>query len=377
LVDVVAKFLGKRSPGDISSLNDRDRLKLEKFIKNLQTTVTFRSSGKTRYKILGLLKTSPGKTFFQDNEGKEKSVEELFQETYKLRLNYPQLPCVQVGKDRPIYIPMEGLAIVKGQRYMRKLNDRQTADMIKITCQKPHDRAGRITAAMNDLERDGSAVHAKYNIAVGTSMVKVDARVLPAPTVIYNDKWPQATITPEGGAWNLRDKGVFRGAKLEQWSVAVFGTPREFQQRTVENFVTELGSTCKATGLDVVERYPKIAFFQPDAAGVQTALATAAANAVKGPGGRPQIILCLLPDMGNKPLYEEIKRVCDTIMGVPSQCVLQKHVIKANKQYCANVCLKINVKLGGVNCILPEKAIQFLAAEPTLLMGADVSLCFY
>ncbi|PKY63342.1 hypothetical protein RhiirA4_303286, partial [Rhizophagus irregularis] len=38
-----------------------------------------------------------------------------------------------------------------------------------------------------------------------------------------------------------------------------------------------------------------------------------------------------------------------------------------------NVCLKMNVKLGGENSFLIPEHIQFLADEPTILMGASVT----
>jgi hypothetical protein len=41
-----------------------------------------------------------------------------------------------------------------------------------------------------------------------------------------------------------------------------------------------------------------------------------------------------------------LKKHCETVVGVVSQCCLTKHVNKqSNKQYLANVALKINVKV--------------------------------
>lgn len=41
----------------------------------------------------------------------------------------------------------------------------------------------------------------------------------------------------------------------------------------------------------------------------------------------------------------DLKRICETDLGLISQCCLTKHVFKMNKQYLANVSLKINVKV--------------------------------
>lgn len=41
----------------------------------------------------------------------------------------------------------------------------------------------------------------------------------------------------------------------------------------------------------------------------------------------------------------DLKRICETDLGLISQCCLTKHVFKISKQYLANVSLKINVKV--------------------------------
>lgn len=82
-----------------------------------------------------------------------------------------------------------------------------------------------------------------------------------------------------------------------------------------------------------------------------------------------QLIIVVLP--GKTPVYgkkkkskscskgyfyrvflAEVKRVGDTVFGVATQCVQAKNVNKTSAQTLSNLCLKINVKLGGVNSIL-------------------------
>ncbi|KAL0171244.1 hypothetical protein M9458_031555, partial [Cirrhinus mrigala] len=48
----------------------------------------------------------------------------------------------------------------------------------------------------------------------------------------------------------------------------------------------------------------------------------------------------------------EVKRVGDTLLGMATQCVQVKNVVKTSPQTLSNLCLKINVKLGGINNIL-------------------------
>jgi eukaryotic translation initiation factor 2C len=61
-------------------------------------------------------------------------------------------------------------------------------------------------------------------------------------------------------------------------------------------------------------------------------------------GKELELLLAILPD-NNGSLYGDIKRICETDLGLISQCCLTKHVFKISKQYLANVSLKINVKV--------------------------------
>jgi eukaryotic translation initiation factor 2C len=87
---------------------------------------------------------------------------------------------------------------------------------------------------------------------------------------------------------------------------------------------------------------------------------------------RPQILLCILPNTGVS-LYAEIKRVADTVVGVATQCIQGKHLQAPKTQYCANVCLKMNVKLGGMNSYLSTSELPFISEKPTIVFGADVT----
>lgn len=85
-----------------------------------------------------------------------------------------------------------------------------------------------------------------------------------------------------------------------------------------------------------------------------------------------QLMFFILPDDDEKR-YRAIKYTTDTVLGVPSQCVQLEKVLKSSKQYCANVALKLNLKLGGTNQSLEETEIPLFAQEPVILLGADVT----
>ncbi|CAG8658175.1 246_t:CDS:2, partial [Acaulospora colombiana] len=142
-----------------------------------------------------------------------------------------------------------------------------------------------------------------------------------------------------------------------------------FRIDTIRQFVRELVNTCQDTGMNIPNRTPPIGYANVQST-TEADLKKAWLDAGNAAKSQPQLILCVLPNTG-RDLYAEIKRISDTVIGVATQCVQGKHTFKPNKQYLANVCLKINVKLGGMNSYLTD--LPFVVDRPTIIMGADIT----
>jgi eukaryotic translation initiation factor 2C len=93
---------------------------------------------------------------------------------------------------------------------------------------------------------------------------------------------------------------------------------------------------------------------------------------------KPNLILGILPGK-EAPLYNIIKQVCDVRCGVQNVNVQaskfggEKGRIGADPQYCANVGLKINLKMGGQNQRLEPSQLGIFADGKTMLVGLDVT----
>lgn len=69
------------------------------------------------------------------------------------RLQLPEAPCLNVGSPkRPTYLPAEVCKLARGQRRL-KLNERQTAEMVKIAAKKPRERHQIIEASICEKAR--------------------------------------------------------------------------------------------------------------------------------------------------------------------------------------------------------------------------------
>ena len=75
----------------------------------------------------------------------------------------------------------------------------------------------------------------------------------------------------------------------------------------------------------------------------------------------------------DKQIYPEIKRVGDNVIGIPTQCVQSKHVNSTNLQVCANIALKINSKLGGINHVIDPVEKSPVFREPVIIFSANVT----
>ena len=403
ILGFLARNLGRKGLDDFRGpMRVREIEKSERLLRGVKVAVNHRGEIRRKYKVHGITRSASDQTFFKFTrfaedgetviEEKELSVEDYFKKQYNYVLKFPYLPCLKVGNpQKMVYLPMEVCDIVPGQRFLRKLNEQQTAQMIRLTCQTPDRRANKIAQAISELGLSGSQSSslaslvgddaeylASFGVRVSDEMVTVPARILEPPTIQYHPSSREPLITPRDGSWNLRDKKVVQPATLHSWAVVCFGSPKEMPQAKVDLFLRELISTCRDTGLSISNPHPPALYGDPNS-NIEATLQAAWHAAGESVQAYPQLILCILPNTG-VPLYAEIKRVGDTVLGVPTQCVQVKHTIQPKKQYCANVCLKINSKLGGVNSfiaknpnVIGDEGLPWVSDVPTMIFGADVT----
>ena len=89
----------------------------------------------------------------------------------------------------------------------------------------------------------------------------------------------------------------------------------------------------------------------------------------------PDIVIAVIDKQSSH--YCEIKKVGDATggVGIATQCVLSETVQrKCNPATLANICLKMNAKLGGVNSIIDQSSRPpTMQREPVIIFGADVT----
>ncbi|KAJ0229175.1 Protein argonaute 1 [Hirschfeldia incana] len=374
----VTEFVCELLNRDIRSrpLSDADRVKIKKALRGVKVEVTHRGNMRRKYRISGLTAVATRElTFPVDERNTQKSVVEYFYETYGFRIQHMQLPCLQVGNsNRPNYLPMEVCKIVEGQRYSKRLNERQITALLKVTCQRPQEREKDIlrTVGLNDYAKDPYAK--EFGIKISASLASVEARILPPPWLKYHDSGREGTCLPQVGQWNMMNKKMINGGTVSNWICVNFS--RQVPDNLARTFCQELAQMCHTSGM-AFNPEPVLPPVSARPEQVEKVLKTRYHDAMaKLPKGTEiDLLIVILPD-NNGSLYGDLKRICETELGIVSQCCLTKHVFKMSKQYMANVALKINVKVGGRNTVLVDalsRRIPLVSDRPTIIFGADVT----
>ncbi|KAM7274963.1 hypothetical protein ACFE04_016829 [Oxalis oulophora] len=378
VTEFIKKYLNLR---DISRpLSDQDRVKVKRALKSLKVKLSHGKYVKT-HKITGVSDQPVGKIMFTlDDKKTQTSVAQYFQDKYKIKLEFPNLPALQAGSSsKPVSLPMELCTIVDGQRYSRKLNEVQVTNLLKATCQRPRDREANIANMVKRNNFGGNElVSREFGIEVSANLATIEARVLNPPQVKYHPSGRESTVNPRFGSWNMINKKMYLGSKIDSWTCVCFSS--RTQQDLAEEFCWQLIEMCCSKGMVVAEQpIIPIRFAQPrDIERTLTEIHNQSSAQLQQRGDlkdkQLQLLIVILPDVSGA--YGRIKKVCETELGIISQCCLPRNVQKLSKQYFENVALKINVKTGGKNSVLTDaiqRKIPLLTDRPTIVFGADVT----
>ncbi|CAL5184828.1 unnamed protein product [Lathyrus oleraceus] len=373
VIDFVAQILGK----DVHSkpLSDADRVKIKKALRGVKVDITHRGNFRRKYRISGLTSQPTRELIFPlDEQMNMKSVVDYFQEMYGYTIKYPHLPCLQVGSSsKANYMPMEVCKIVRGQRYTKGLNEKQITSLLKFSCQRPREQEMDILQTIEQNNYENNPFAKEFGISIDNTLASVEARVLPPPWLKYNDTGREKEHLPQVGQWNMMNKKVINGSTVRYWACINFS--RSVQESIARGFCQQLVQKCRILGMEFSQE-PVIPVYSARPDQVKKALKyvhTAALD--KLDGKELELLIAILPDI-NGSLYGDLKRICETDLGLISQCCLAKYVFKTHRQYLANVALKLNVKMGGRNTVLLDALswrIPLVSDIPTIIFGADVT----
>jgi len=350
-------------------LTDSQRVKFTKEIKGLKIEITHCGTMRRKYRVCNVTRRPAQMQSFplqlENGQTVECTVAKYFLDKYKMKLRYPHLPCLQVGQEhKHTYLPLEVCNIVAGQRCIKKLTDMQTSTMIKATARSAPDREREINNLIRKADFNNDPYVQEFGLTISNSMMEVRGRVLPPPKLQYGGRTKQQAL-PNQGVWDMRGKQFFTGVEIRVWAIACFAPQRTVREDALRNFTQQLQKISNDAGMPIIGQ-PCFCKYATGPDQVEPMF-----RYLKSTFQGLQLVCVVLP--GKTPVYAEVKRVGDTVLGMATQCVQAKNVNKTSPQTLSNLCLKINVKLGGVNSILVPTIRPKVFNEPVIFLGADVT----
>ncbi|KAG8933796.1 hypothetical protein FRC01_007042, partial [Tulasnella sp. 417] len=313
------------------------------------------------------------------------TVEDYFRRKYGIELQHStDLPVIGVGPSaaKPVWLPAEVCWILPHQPFRGRLPDDATTSMINYACNFPHVNANNIVnqgLQHLGLQNSDSALD-EFGISVGSEMAVVPGRILPPPAIMYGRG--QVRVD-DRASWNLRDVQFIDPKPLRNWAVLVIrdGGRSDFlgpHDPNLINILNGFTTVCNRSGMTVLSDPAVATVNLPQKGQASDPCRKQAIEAIRGAlrsiRPKPAIVLVMLSN-GDKYIYTGLKALCDLILDVHTVCCHSQKIRKekGQLQFFANIALKINMKLGGVNHTLDHDSLRWLLEEPTIMFGSDVT----
>ncbi|KAG1734938.1 ribonuclease H-like domain-containing protein [Suillus paluster] len=339
---------------------------LQRFVQKLKVT-TSHLGYKQKKPIKKIMSTTARQQTFNCEEYHGQiSVEDYFKRKYphiKLRHAH-DVPVVDISGPNSkfsIYVPAELCEIEPGQPFRGRLNEKETANMIRFACNPPKVNADTVS----------SKALSSFGMAVDNNMAVIPARELPAPRLNYKAGKPPNV---NNGSWNILDVKFHVGGAIKTWWVLVIRDGRNVfngpNDPSLVGIWRGFGEKCRNSGMTLGSTPVMLAqeLVPPNRdPSRQQALASIRQNIKQhiSEKGKPTFILVILSHPGqlHLPWRPHPHMLTDKVLRDPNK----------QDQYFSNVALKLNTKLGGTNHMLDPDSLKWLTKAKTMVVGMDVT----
>ncbi|PGH34881.1 hypothetical protein GX50_02232 [[Emmonsia] crescens] len=243
--------------------------------------------------------------------------------------------------------------------------------MIKFAVKKPAENARSIItngAQVLGITPQLNPMLAGMQLSILPNLITVPGRVLEGPTVIQYKG--QSFKNPQGGNWNLQKVAFSQGSQLPAWTYLYYKGSRT-NPEALSDSVARFTDMAKLQGLAVPTPSRPIAVNVRQGQGPEDVPLDPIFAEIRQQT-RVRLVLVILP-FASPPIYSQVKYRGDIKDGIHTICVVAEKFGKNQPQYFANVALKFNLKLGGVNHKLQPSKLGIVSEGKTMVVGIDVT----
>ncbi|KAN0109848.1 argonaute-like protein [Russula decolorans] len=379
LISLCLDFLGRSGqPHALTArrIPERERIRLQNFLKGIKITTPYRTHNPNRQRLVKRLTQESARNLrFEIGDGRTVAVMQYFHDQLNIRLQFPDLICVELASPSGAIIPLECCEVPPGQLVRKEMSRDQIRSILEFSGLPPRYRERRIRDGLGVLQHEQSQYLREFGVHVPTPtrLVELDGRIITAPRLNYNQKSRQPNIRPEGGVWNMREKILSEPVEIPNWLILIYERLPRFRQGSVENMISGFVRGCRVVGI-TINPEPVFVRWNSGQGDIADQLSAACDECQRKVKAAPTIIVAILPESCND-IYTAIKNFGDVTAGIATQCMKANKCFNANEQYYANITLKVNMKLGGINVEPDPRDVQWLTdpANPTMIMGGDLS----
>ncbi|KAJ4292979.1 Protein argonaute [Collariella sp. IMI 366227] len=347
-------------------------------LQNMRFTVTHRNdkSITKEYKVRGFsfngdlgrdganAKTQTFEKKMPDGSMKTYSIYQYYIEQYRCKIQHIALPLIETAKAG--FFPMEIAQVPRFNPYPFKLDPSQTSEMIRFAVQRPPQRKAEVMAMVANLQWDKDRYLAHFGIKINPNMATIQAKLIKNPVIQFGNR----TCDPKmAGRWDLRGMKFVSPNRMPLTAWAFIVVDNCIDKPAVDNFAKVFKTTYAGHG-GIIKKDPMILSLK----GAHDKIMLEAYNSV-GNANRctPQIMFFILRDK-TAWVYDRLKKNAECRFAILTQMVQAQHVRKAQPQYCSNVSMKVNSKLGGqTSRIAHQGQGSAFFKVPTMMIGCDVS----
>lgn len=343
---------------------------LHEYLKML--SISYRSKPTEAAKTFGYngLVASAAKATFVDADGTKMTVQDYFEKKKKIRLQFPNLPCLHVGsKVRNIYLPLEFCSIPAGQATNKKCTPACVARMIKYSATSTDERKQKIQNLLNNINYARADGEVKgFGIDVDKNFQKVEGRVIDPPKI----KYATGMVQPRAGVWNSQHS--FIETQNEQIKWAIINCDDRTNYKAIDTLRANLLTEARQKGMNFANFKADTDYFPVNIQSRQNELETVLEKCFRN-GYR--LVFVIITD-GND-CYAQVKQAAELRVGILTQCIKGNTIYRMGNgnpmMTIGNIMLKVNAKLNGKNHEIIEKSYQSLnsLADGVMFVGADVT----
>ena len=287
----------------------------------------------------------------------------------------------------PFYAPMEDFKLLPGNISKASLDSKERVTMIDFAAADPSEAIATARKGLSVLgfsPRDNAAVltGGSQALSVEKDLVRVRGRRLTPPRLIYKGK-NKAQQDSETAKWTMTDRKVSDATS----SNLIWAALSLFKEEEAVQNDEKLERECLAGLTHELDLHGQTSVMcDRRAIYVEMARDNRIAESIreiKALSSKPTVLLVLLSRQlaRDSRVFNYVKRVGDTEHGMHTICVQRSKFIPHErrqltmnnwKSYCANIGLKINLKLEGTNQRLDFNDLGLNLSE-AMIVGYDVT----